>query len=314
MIWIIIQRKRNRKSKRKHCKRWDWSFNEEQQDNLEQPENDENVENLNAYSTSIPESFANAHPFESTRINAIVALDVLEPDAAGLNVTTNSKETQQIEAENGNLRELNNNETADEREALRQREIDENVENLLLYGQRVAVDGLEYVHIPGQELKAIEYEPKYEVKSNDLLCGNMPFKLQFNGDSEFMAVKGDSYEEVKLKGKAAEGLVKMNEEKLGEKHDLRFLKGLMIGFLSVQKIKEFVTSEDIGEAILILIKGNYLFIIVYDIKFLRLILFSFISQFSDLFDWRVSGHEARLHGFGSLITNAISDIKINKFK
>lgn len=233
------------------------AINEEQQDNLEQPENDENVENVNAYSTSIPESFANANFSESTRIDAIVALDVVEPGAAGLNVTTNSKEAQQIEAENVNLRELNNNDTVDEREALRQREIAENVENLLLYGQRVAVDDLEYVHIPGQELKAIEYEPNYEVKSNDLLCGNMPFKLQFNGDREFMAVKGDSYEEVKLKGKAAEGLVKMNKEKRGEIHDLRFLKGLMIGFLSVQKIKEFVANEDIGEALLNLFKGRY---------------------------------------------------------
>lgn len=61
--------------------------------------------------------------------------------------------------------------------AERTRQINENVANVLLHGQKVVVSGeVEYLHIPNQELKPIKCVPEYDVEVNDLLCGNKPFK------------------------------------------------------------------------------------------------------------------------------------------
>lgn len=58
-----------------------------------------------------------------------------------------------------------------------QDEIVENTQRLLLYGEQVVIDDeLEFIHIPNQTLRAIKSVPKYEVKSNDIVCGNKPFK------------------------------------------------------------------------------------------------------------------------------------------
>lgn len=106
-------------------------------------------------------SFGNGISSESTRHNATVV------ESAGRN-----DDSLQDEPSNANESHHNN---LDEAERIRQ--INNNVAMILLHGQKVVLcDGLEYLHIPGQELKAMEYVPKYEVKTNDLLCGNKPFK------------------------------------------------------------------------------------------------------------------------------------------
>lgn len=80
---------------------------------------------------------------------------------------------------------------------------------------------------------------------------------QDNGDRIFMVPKDDGFEEMKLSGQAAEGLVKMNREKRNDKYDLRFFKGMLIGFFTVKKVKEFKAKEDIGEAASVLMKGIF---------------------------------------------------------
>ena len=51
------------------------------------------------------------------------------------------------------------------------------MQQVLLNGENVVVDeDVEYLHIPGQQLQAIQCEPKYQTKANDVLCGNRPFK------------------------------------------------------------------------------------------------------------------------------------------
>lgn len=53
------------------------------------------------------------------------------------------------------------------------------------------------------------------------------------------------------------GLVKMNKQEIA---DLRFIKGLLIGFCTVDKIKKNISIEDVDEGVLTLIKGMLLLI------------------------------------------------------
>lgn len=70
-----------------------------------------------------------------------------------------------------NIDEINNEDEA--RNAI----ITANTRAVVLNGENVVVDeDLEYLHIPGQKLQAIQCEAKYETKMNDTLCGNRPFK------------------------------------------------------------------------------------------------------------------------------------------
>lgn len=73
-----------------------------------------------------------------------------------------------------------------------------------------------------------------------------------------MISKGAVCEEIKLNSQAVNGLIKINKEKPGENFDLRFLKGILIGFCTVKTVKGFKSNDDIDEAVLELIKGHSL--------------------------------------------------------
>lgn len=63
----------------------------------------------------------------------------------------------------------------DEEQQARIEQIDANLREVLLRGQKVVFDGdLEYIHLPDQELQPME--ATYETKANDALCGNIAFK------------------------------------------------------------------------------------------------------------------------------------------
>lgn len=87
------------------------------------------------------------------------------------------------------------------------------------------------------------------------------YNSQDNGDRFFMVPKDDGFEEIKLSGQAAEGLVKMNSEKRNETFDLRFIKGMLIGFCTVKKVKDFKSYKDLDELNSVLLKGK-----VYPLK------------------------------------------------
>lgn len=125
--------------------------------------------------TDIPNSFGKTIACESTRISANVNLTSggvqNDTDDANENLNDNAQADP-----NGGNDASNENANANEIDA-RKRQIDENVANVLLYGKKVVVnEEVEFIHIPGQDLQPIKDEPKYEVKSKDLLCGNKPFK------------------------------------------------------------------------------------------------------------------------------------------
>lgn len=154
-------------------------------------------------------------------------------------------------AANDELNSAENND-AEAREA----EIAANVQIVLMYGENVVIDeDLEYIHIPGQILQAMQSEPEYKTKSNDALCGNRPFKETVNGDRAFLVPNGNDngFIEVWLTAHAAIGLVKMNKKRTGQQYDTVFLKALLIGFCTIKKIKE---AEPIDDGILALIKGK----------------------------------------------------------
>lgn len=108
-------------------------------------------------SSSTAGSFGSEFEHESTRIDANKkaeksAQDVMVRDyLSGVNVA----ETQPNEAA---------------------RKIAENVEQLVLHGEKVTCGDVEYISIPGQILKPIMDEPAYTVKTTDMLCGKKAFK------------------------------------------------------------------------------------------------------------------------------------------
>lgn len=72
--------------------------------------------------------------------------------------------------------ENNSNLPVNDEEVARSQQIAENVKKVLLFGEKVTVGDIEFIHLPGQILKPKEFKAMYEVKSNDLLCGKTPFK------------------------------------------------------------------------------------------------------------------------------------------
>lgn len=77
--------------------------------------------------------------------------------------------------------EKSSNNDADKNDAKeeeeRQRRIELNLQTVLLFGAKCVVDAdLEYIHLPNQNLRPFDYIPEYQVKTEDVLCGNKPFK------------------------------------------------------------------------------------------------------------------------------------------
>lgn len=70
-----------------------------------------------------------------------------------------------------------------------------------------------------------------------------------------MVPRGEGFAEIKLPAQAVEGLIKLNRGKRDEQFDLRFMKGMLIGFCTVKKIKEYNGNEDIDESVSALMKG-----------------------------------------------------------
>lgn len=58
-----------------------------------------------------------------------------------------------------------------------QLKVAENLKKLATHGTKVVIDDeLEFVYDPEQKLVPIQFVPVYQTKSNDLLCGKIPFK------------------------------------------------------------------------------------------------------------------------------------------
>lgn len=134
-------------------------------------------------------SFANEFEHESTRNDAdkstenLVTNDVVY---VNLNDTNVAAETQRNEKEAETTENLVRNNVRDDlidpiiscaNVRAREREVAENVQQLLLHGVKITCDDdIEYISIPGQKLEAIKDEPAYQVKVTDLLSGKKAFK------------------------------------------------------------------------------------------------------------------------------------------
>lgn len=182
------------------------------------------------------------------------------------------------------------------------REINQNVATHAAKGQTVVVhDDCEYTFLPGQLLKPIQCVPRYEVKVGDLLCGNKPFKLHVMLYFHLFIFENYSL------------IFKMNEAKKDKCYDLRFLKGMMIGFLTVKTIKEMKPTADIDEGYLAIIKGMIIPIFGFQNEDFDKNIY-LILCFTEIFEVRVAEDEERVNGFGLFVDEAIGDIKISKFK
>lgn len=124
--------------------------------------------------------------FESTRISAIASQNNLNDESCN----ENNKVFRRMDLEKNRFTTVENNDVVTDEQAnvtqneaendgkdVRERQIEENLKKVLLYGEKVVVaEDVEYVHLPNEELKAMQCTPTYEVKANDMLCGNKPFK------------------------------------------------------------------------------------------------------------------------------------------
>lgn len=137
--------------------------------------------------------------------------------------------------------------------------------------------------------------------------------VQGNGDRYFMVSKGDNFQEIRLTAQAAGGLMKMNEAKKDKCYDLRFLKGMMIGFLTVKTIKDMNATADIDEGYLAIMKSTILTIFGFQNEDVDQNIY-LILYFTELFEVRVAEDEVRVNGFELLVDEAIGDIKISNFK
>lgn len=143
----------------------------------------------------LQESFMRSIRFESTRASNVPTnnAEPTKPNNEMGAVETNGDDLDEpiatqnqrdevygdVGALNDNTDESNVAEDGDmsDDERARKHQIEENLRKVLLYGETVVLDEeLEFISIPEQELKAIQCEPKYRTKSNDQLCGNIPFK------------------------------------------------------------------------------------------------------------------------------------------
>lgn len=108
------------------------------------------------------ESFGNGIVQESTRIDDNLQAKIVPDELRVANVEAGMQQNEDEDNRGGEERK---------------RQIDENARKVLLYGKRVVVDtDVEYISLPNQKLEAIKSEPKYQVKTNDLLSGKKAFK------------------------------------------------------------------------------------------------------------------------------------------
>lgn len=138
-------------------------------DDVQQGNVDSNHPQSNVSEAS--ESFGNGIVQESTRNDAVgLVQNATVPDV--VNVENVGDEMQQNEQE---------------QEQERERQIAENARKVLLYGKKVVFDfDVEYMSLPDQKLEAIMDEPKYEVKTNDLLSGNKACKKYVSNNLRFL--------------------------------------------------------------------------------------------------------------------------------
>lgn len=196
-------------------------------------------------------SFCKTVQFESTRIGSDTRVENIAEMAVAAGQQSDTNSTNDTMKTACDDQSNNDNDNTEEEERLR--EIAANAEYVLQHGQKVIVDNdIEYMHIPNQLLQAIESAPTYEVKANDCLCGNKPFKY-YNGNRYFMIREDDGFIEIGLAENAVNGLLHMNKHRQGENFDIIFLKAMLVGFCSGKKIKE---SGKIDEEVMDLIKGR----------------------------------------------------------
>lgn len=260
------------------------------------------------------ESFMRSIQAESTRINvpnnAAISDANVENVSAHTNVgassdgVTNNDGTHAVVTQNNDIATPSGDDVLPTKE----QQIEANLREVLLRGTVTVIDDdLEFISLPNQQLAAIASEPTYQIKANDLLSGNVPFKsyvsffkcflflatnfnsffiffLQANGDRRYMIEGENGFEEVWLKERAVTGLLKMNKKKPEQAFDLIFLKALLIGLCSIQKIKS--EQKQIVEGIMELAQ--------------------------EIFAWRVK--EKRMETFEKLFKTAVSEIRNNNFK
>lgn len=117
-------------------------------------------------------------------------------------------------------------------------------------------DELEYTFTSSADFLP-NIENVYQVKQHDILCDNLPFKQNANGDRAFKVQVCDGFKEISLSARAVAGLIKLNTEKRTNKNvDKVFIKVLVIAVCTIKRIKETAMPFNDGE--IEFIKGNCL--------------------------------------------------------
>lgn len=191
-------------------------------------------------------------------------------------------------------------------------------------------DGCEMTYDLDQKFKPLH--PLFEIKLNDPLSGNMPFKenvcilnfllenvlcfeneieanfllFQIHKDRSYLVDFGETFEEVVLSAHVIGGLIKWNEKERGNQQmDKVFLKALLIGVFTIKVIK---SAAKIDKFLLKFVKGKKLSF--YYVTFQN----NKIAISTDIFAVRVGEDAVRLQEFDVLVHQAYEDLRRNILK
>ncbi|XP_031626207.1 uncharacterized protein LOC116342655 [Contarinia nasturtii] len=130
-------------------------------------------------------------------------------------------------------------------------------------------DDIEVTFVSPAHFQPIVIKNGYEIKANDMLSNNIPFKRNDKGDRAFQIRTQNGLEEITLSARAVNGLIKLNENRDDEGKDKTFLKALLIGIYTLKRIKES-TVETIDRGVLEFVKDLFAFRVSNDPEGTRL--------------------------------------------
>lgn len=118
-------------------------------------------------------------------------------------------------------------------------------------------DDLKMIYTHGETVKPL---PRlYEIKINDTISGNIPFKNNATNDRAYLVKIGNEFKEIKMASLLVKGLGSLNDSAYRKQPglDLAFVKALIIGLCTKKAIKN---GENIHKDLLVFMKGLNIFV------------------------------------------------------
>lgn len=208
------------------------------------------------------------------KVPVFAEIELQSTDVDAFNILFESNDDEEIGSANendpfGDIQQTENHEEINENHdetAIVPVEQNQNASNVSTATAKQVVkldDDIEYAFNSNDDFRPY-IENEYLVKSNDVLCGNRPFKPNATGDRAFQIEIRGGFKEISLSARAVNGLIILNGINHNKKSsDKRFLKALAIGLCTIKRIKE--DAGIIDEGIINFMKGLSYKCILYQV-------------------------------------------------